>query len=218
MTPTLLDAFNQCKKGLADATLLAHLDSQTELSIQTDASDTAIGAVLQQYEDSEWQLLAFFSTKLSPVQRKYSPYEREILAIYEAVKHFHYMLEARTFVIITDHKLPAFAFSSSRENCSLRRFRYLNFISQFSTDIRFVAGEDNVVADTLSRVNAPISVHLDYQSLVNAQETKSMLQELLKTGSTLKLTRVRMDEQNLQVYHDMSTHSPRTFITLSFRR
>lgn len=218
MTPALLEAFNQCKKDLSDATLLAHPDSQAELSIQTDASDTAMGAVLQQYKDNKWQPLAFFSKKLSPSQRKYSPYDRELLAIYEAIKHFRFMVEARTFAIFTDHKPLTFAFSSSRENCSPRQFRYLDFISQFSTDIRFVAGEDNVVADTLSRVNALISVPIDYQSLASAQETDSELQELLKTGSTLKLERVRVDEQNLQVYCDTSTHSPRPFITTSFRR
>ncbi|XP_050353661.1 uncharacterized protein K02A2.6-like [Nymphalis io] len=41
------------------------LDPQAELSIQTDASDTAIGAVLQQFKNNEWQPLAFFSRKLN---------------------------------------------------------------------------------------------------------------------------------------------------------
>jgi len=31
-------------------------------------------------------------------------YDTELLAIYEAIKHFRYMLEGRNFHVITDHK------------------------------------------------------------------------------------------------------------------
>jgi hypothetical protein len=34
------------------------------------------------------------SRKINLAQQKYSAYNRELLAIYEAVKHFHHMLEA----------------------------------------------------------------------------------------------------------------------------
>jgi hypothetical protein len=63
-----------------------------------------MGAVLQQRVNNTWQPLAFFSRKLNPAQHKYSAYDRESLAICEAVKHFRHMLEARHFVISTDHK------------------------------------------------------------------------------------------------------------------
>jgi hypothetical protein len=69
-----------------------------------------MGAVLQQRVQHAWQPLAFFSKKLSPAQQKYSAYDRELLAIYEAVKHFRHMLEARHFIIFTDHKPITYAF------------------------------------------------------------------------------------------------------------
>jgi cleavage and polyadenylation specificity factor subunit 1 len=53
-----------------------------------------MGAVLQQRINNAWQPLALFSKKLSPTQQKFSAYDRELLAIYEAVKHFRHMLEA----------------------------------------------------------------------------------------------------------------------------
>jgi cleavage and polyadenylation specificity factor subunit 1 len=43
-----------------------------------------------------WQLLAF-SMKLNPAQQKCSAYDRELLAIYEALRHFRHMLEALHF-------------------------------------------------------------------------------------------------------------------------
>lgn len=39
------------------------------------------------------------SQKLSSSERNYDAYDHELLAIYEAVKYFRLMVEARTFVI-----------------------------------------------------------------------------------------------------------------------
>ena len=69
-----------------------------------------MGAVLQRGQNA-WQPLAFFSKKLSTPYQKYCPYDRELLAIYEAVKHFRHMLEAQHLVIFTDHKPLTYAFS-----------------------------------------------------------------------------------------------------------
>ncbi|ROT67988.1 reverse transcriptase [Penaeus vannamei] len=52
--------------------------------IAVDASDTAIGAVLQQRQGKQWQPLAFFSQTLSPRQSRYSAFGRELLAAYSA--------------------------------------------------------------------------------------------------------------------------------------
>ncbi|CAK1585015.1 unnamed protein product [Parnassius mnemosyne] len=79
--PKLEQCFAESKASLANASLLAHRDPTTELAIATDASDSAVGAVLQQKIDSGWIPLAFFSKKFNTAQRKYSPYDRELLAI-----------------------------------------------------------------------------------------------------------------------------------------
>ncbi|CAG9138024.1 unnamed protein product [Plutella xylostella] len=145
LTSDMMDAFNACKDHLAKAAMLAHPHTEAELAIFTDASDTAIGGVLQQRMDKkqQWQPLAFFSRSLKPSQRKYSPYDRELLAIYEATKYFRHMVEARDFDIYTDHKPLTFAFTTKRDKCSPRQFRYLDYISQFTTNIKYVSGSDN---------------------------------------------------------------------------
>jgi len=88
-----------------------------------------MGAVLQQQVQGGWQTLAFFSRKLSPAQQKYSAYDRELLAIYEAVKYFRHMLETRNFTVLTDHKPLTFAFHQKRDKYSPRQFNHLDFIS-----------------------------------------------------------------------------------------
>ena len=79
-------ALQQLKDALADAALLAHPSTSLQLAIMVDASDFALGATLQQREGNSWQPLAFHTKSLSQTQRKYSAYDRELLAIYSAVK------------------------------------------------------------------------------------------------------------------------------------
>jgi cleavage and polyadenylation specificity factor subunit 1 len=153
-TPELHKAFKQCKESLSRATLLAHPDPSAQLALVTDASTTAMGTVLQQRVNSAWQPLASFSKKLNSAQQKYSAYDRELLAVYEAVKFYRHMLEARHFIIFTDHKPITYAFQQKRDKCPSRQFHHLDFIAQFTTDIRHVSGQDNVVADALSRVES----------------------------------------------------------------
>ena len=71
----------------------------------TDASSIAEGAVLQQFIDDHWCPIAFFSTKLKPAETRYSAFDRELLAIYLAIKQFRHFVEGRKFEVITDHNL-----------------------------------------------------------------------------------------------------------------
>ena len=57
---TMVKAFHDTKKALANATLLSHSHQDAQISLTTDASDLAVGAVLQQFVDSVWIPLAFF--------------------------------------------------------------------------------------------------------------------------------------------------------------
>ena len=90
-TPALSQAFEECKVSLSRVAMLSHPDGAAPIALVTDASTTAMGAMLQQRRQNTWQPLAFFSKKLSTAQQKYSAYDRELLAIYEAVKHFRHV-------------------------------------------------------------------------------------------------------------------------------
>lgn len=78
MHPERIKAFEETKTQLAKATLLAHPRSEAEIALFTGASDNAIGAVLQQRTTNNWEPLGFFSKTLTPSQKNYSPYDREL--------------------------------------------------------------------------------------------------------------------------------------------
>ena len=150
----LLSGPIELKRALANATMLMHPIPGAPISLAVDASDFAIGKVLQQRVNDSWQPLGFMTKSLSPAQRTHSAYDRELLAMYNTVKRFRHAVEGRDFVIYTDHKPLTYAFNQNLDKCSLRQFRYLDNVGQFTTDIRHVKGIDNNIADTLSRIEA----------------------------------------------------------------
>lgn len=111
-------AFSDTKEALASATMLTHPVPGASVALTTDASDYAVGAVYEQLVGGVWQPLAFFSRQLRSSERKYSTFDRELLALYLAVRHFRFLLEARPFTVFVDHKPLIFAMSKVSEPSS----------------------------------------------------------------------------------------------------
>ena len=126
------------------------------------------------------------------------------------------MVEGRTFTIVTDHKPLTFAFRQKMDKCSPRQFRYLDYIGQFSTDIRHISGKDNVVADALSRIEE-IETALDFEALARSQEEDEELQTYLREGSALQLRKITLPGTTAEVFCDISTRTARPFVTKTFR-
>ena len=94
-TESTVAAFGAAKRALSRAVQLDHPDPTAPLSLTTDASDVAVGAVLSQGEDH--RPLGFYSKKLSDAEKKYSAFDKELLAVYLAIRHFRPHLDGRHF-------------------------------------------------------------------------------------------------------------------------
>ncbi|CAB0043827.1 unnamed protein product [Trichogramma brassicae] len=138
------EAFERIKQAMASAVRSAFYHPGQPLALHTDASNTAIGAALsQRHADDDWTPLGFFSQKLSPTQQRYSTYDRELLAIFEAIKYFQRILEGRSFTIMTDHRPLSFALEQKSDKFSPRQSRQLDFISRFDAKIVYTPGDEN---------------------------------------------------------------------------
>lgn len=221
-TPDAEQAFLQCKNSLSNAVTLTFPVNNVPYALFADASNTSVGAVLQQYIENKWQPLGYFSRKLTDTQKNYSTYDRELLAIFLAVEHFKSMIEGHNLIIFTDHKPLTFAFSKLGKNNnkeSQRRIRQLLFISEFTTDIRHVSGQDNVVADALSRINGIecASSVIDYEKLAHEQRKDVELKTLVNSSEhTFKKFITPGTSQ--KIYCEITSENARPYLTENFRK
>ena len=220
-TPEAEKAFEKIKSDLANAALLVHPRIDAKIQLITDASDVSCWGVIEQkaVDGNSWQPLAFFSKKFSKAQKNYSAYDRELTAIYEAIKYFSYILEGRDFKILTDHKPLTYAFSQRPEKASPRQVRQLSYIAEFTTKIEHVCGKDNVVAVCLSRIDSlSLTTSLNLKTLDRLQKEDEQLQNLLKENNTsLDLKLVPFDSTH-SIVCDTSGNVVRPYIPQALQR
>ncbi len=221
LQPSAVEAFQAAKQALASAVLLNHLDSTAPISLMTDASSVAIGGTLQQTVQGVTQPLEFFAQKLSPAQCRYSTFSRELLAIYAAIKHFRHLLEGRNFTVFTDHKPLTFALKTNPDRHSPRELRQLDFVSQYTTDIQYVPGPENPVADALSRLEVEsisTTAPLDFEAMARAQETDADVQRLRQSTSNLVLEKRPLLSSPGEIWCDTSTGFARPVVPQPMRK
>lgn len=215
------NAFEEAKQSLKTFSKLSYVNSSLDakLTLTTDASSDTIGAVLHQVIDGTERPLSFFSVKLNNAQWKYSAFSRELLAIYLAIRHYRHILEGREFTVYTDHKPLVYALSAKANKHNPRDIRYLDYISQFTSDIQYIKGSSNTVADTLSRsgLNSIQTHSLNFDALADEPEQDDTLRTV-KTDTSLLLEKRPLSFTDRLIYCDVSTGNPRPYIPPSMRR
>ena len=145
-------SFLQLKKALLQEPILQLPDPNLPFTLQTDASDLGLGAVLLQPSYKDPRQLApimYASRRLKSAEKNYSAIEKEALSIYWAVKKFEVYLYGRVFELKTDHRPLLHLASADKLNPRLKRWGiYLNLFRYYASHI---SGKSNCLADLLSR-------------------------------------------------------------------
>ena len=216
----MVKSFQDTKSALAGAAMLTHPRHDVPISLTADASDHAVGAVLQQLVHGTWQPLGFFSKQLQPAEKKYSEFDRELLGLYLGIRLFRYFLEGRDFVAYTDHKPLTFCMAKISDPWSNRQQSHLSYISEFTTDIRHVHGKDNHLADALSRasVNAVILEGVDYAAMAASQKNDPDVHAYRTAITGLQLEDIPFGPNNVTLLCDTSTGRARPIVPTGWRR
>lgn len=98
-TAEALHAFGELKTALTSTPILALPESAQPFIVECDASDLGVGPVLQQQE----RPIAFFSQALAQRYQKLPAYERELIGLAKAVRHWQTYLWGQSFIVRTDH-------------------------------------------------------------------------------------------------------------------
>jgi len=153
-------AFDALKQALISAPVLQLPNFSKPFCIETDASDKAVGAVLQQ----EGHPLAYVSKALSIKSQGLSTYDKECLAIMIAVDHWRPYLQHSEFILKIDHKsllhLDDQRLTTPWQHKALTKLMGLNF------KILYKKGSENSVAAALSRATHQESTELAATSVL----------------------------------------------------
>lgn len=217
-------SFESGKRALLEATQLAFPDAAAPTSLTVDASGLAVGAVLEQFLDDKWTPVAFFSRKLRDAETRYSAFDRELLAVYLAIRHFRHFVEGRQFQVFTDHKPLTYALSSSSDKWTPRQERQLSYISEFTQNLRHIDGKHNVVADALSRINQLETSHsllattFDFEHFADAQANDPEFPAIRTAITSLKLSDIPDANGLRTVLCDVSRGHPRPIVPRALRK
>jgi hypothetical protein len=164
-------AFKDLKEALTSTPVLAQPDFGRTFQLYTDASNTALGAVLEQ----DGHPICYASRSLNQNERNYSATERECLAVLWAIAKFRKYLLGRRFTVFTDHHSLKWLLSTT--NLSGRLARWSLTLQEYNMDIQHRPGRSHSNADALSRL--PIaSVGLD--SISASQQNDPFCLDILK--------------------------------------
>ena len=202
------ESFRIIKEELSSLSALAHPDSAaTEYHLVTDSSKYAIGSALHQIVDGQPIPLGFYSKKLTVSQQSWSTFDRELYAAFMAILHFKPDIEGRHVTLFTDHKPLIRAYRKQTPLNSDKQQRQMSIVSEYVADIVYIRGQDNIVADCLSRpsINA---VSIDLVDLPGLAEQQSSDVELQTVKENLKSFKIGDKE----LLCDVSTPYPRPYV------
>ena len=146
-------AFVQLKQLLTKRPCLKPVSFDHPFILTTDASETAVGAVLSQLDkDGHEHPCAFYSRALNDRETKWAPYFLEHLAMVTACRHFRPYLIGKHFTLRTDHK-PLLTMNKVQGN-TLDRMRAE--LEDYDFTVEYMRGAD-MIADGLSRLKPEVA-------------------------------------------------------------
>ncbi|XP_037871610.1 uncharacterized protein K02A2.6-like [Bombyx mori] len=194
--------FEDTKKCIASSQPLIAFDEKRPLYLACDASEKGLGAVLFHKDSNIEQPIAFASRKLRPAEMKYSVIDREALAIVFGIKKFDQYLRGTKFNLVTDHK-PLIHIMGAHRNlpklANNRLVRWALVVGSYQYDIYYRKGENNTLADCLSRLPNPETEPSETEGLVHKID--------------LRLLSTRMTDLNLSEQLLMKTTSKDHILT-----
>ena len=124
-------AFDELRKAMVRAPVLALPNATDPLILDTDASDKSVGAELIQIQEGEERAVAYGNLTLTPEQQKYCTNRRH-------------------FTVRTDHNSLTWLMNFKEPQGQLTR--WLEELSQFNMEIQHRPGKKHTNADALSRI------------------------------------------------------------------
>jgi hypothetical protein len=144
-------AFEQLKRAMVSEPILRHFDPAWPLTLETDASDYAIGAVCSHLDDANMiRPLGYFSRKLKDAELNYDIHDKELLAIINALNKWSTYCKSmeHKITILSDHK--NLEYWQMKKDLNLRQARWAEQLANYDFAITYrtskLAGKLDIVS------------------------------------------------------------------------
>ncbi len=145
-----IKVFENIRKKILECPILYWKNPELPVHLATDACDYGIGAHLYQLEGKKEKTIRFLSKTLVKAQLAWSFPEKEAYAMFYAILKLDHLLRGIKFTVHTDHKnLLCQRFSTITSD---KVMRWKLRIQEYNYDVEYIKGEENIVADAMSRL------------------------------------------------------------------
>ena len=141
-------SFTALKVVLETAPVLPLTDFEKQFVVTTDASDVAVGAILEQKFGSELQLIPFASRKLNATEIRYSMYDREMLGTVWALGQWKHHFQGPQPIVIQTYHVPL-RHLQNQTFVNIRVWRWISILQGYNVEILHIPGKKNPI-DSLS--------------------------------------------------------------------
>ena len=198
------EAFATIQHLVIQHPVLKFYSTEEEITIQTDASNKGLGAVLLQ----NGQPVAFASRTLSPTEQRYATIEKECLGTVFACERFNQYLAPREKISVeTDHKPLKSIFKKSLLSAPCRLQRMLLRLQRFNLTVKYKPGSQMLLADHLSG-----AAQHETSGPEESFEVFSLELESLDPTQALKVMPERVDQLQRSTSHDDTSQVLKTTI------
>jgi hypothetical protein len=133
-------AFILIKNTLMGPEIMGYpLNEAGSFHLDTDASGTGIGSVLQQVQSGRERVIAYARRCLNKAERNYFITEQELLAVVYFEQYFRQNLFGRHFVVRTDHLALVLLFRLKEPSGKIAR--WIEILSPYDNEIEYRPGK-----------------------------------------------------------------------------
>ena len=204
------ESFCYIKNELRNPNILVHPNFEKPFILILDASNKAIGHALLQEVTGELRPVLFGGRVLSDTEQRYSTTDKELLSIYFAAKKCEFYLVGHKSVVYTDHK-PLIYLKTFRALAD-KRIRWINYLENINTVIRYIPGKENVLSDFISRT-------IKKEEVLNVVNCYSLQLDLCSYDQNdLGIKQLNDPELSLVIDYFESVTKPKSMLPSLFKR
>ena len=189
-------AFRALKVALTSSPILTYPIPGKTFILDTDAIQTAIGAVLSQEFDEKEQVIAYTSKALNKAEQSYYVTRKELLAVVFSFKHFHSYLYGQHVLLRTDNS--AVSRMRNLKNPTGQTARWLQELGTYELTVVHRPGQMHVNADALSRIpcNSCQNQQRQSESETTEEDGEAQVMDECKPNQIRAITRSKQKNGN----------------------